>query len=1201
MCKWKWDRGNRKSRAFALDTTPPETTSSRSNLPRGVGPIIALAACLFSVPAAWAQPTPPPFACSPDGVLFQYPGNVAPTEVRNIDMATGGSSISLSLSGRRINAIGYNVLDDRIYGWDIENASLVQIGSDGTVVDLAVTGGVPGIGRLTGDVDENGHYWLTGGGGSGDWAQIDLTTPTPQLLDSGPIQGGGISTFTGGVDWAYVPGGGDYLYRIMARDGESWLFRFNRSSGQHENLGSLGTLDSNSFGAVYADPDGFLYISNNQSGNIYRVDIHNVTATLFSAGPISGFNDGARCFRAPLPLDFGDAPDSYDTLLASGAARHSAPDYSAVNNAAPLMLGETVDIEFDGQPSPDADGDDSSATDDDDAVADPIAMVAGQPVSVDVFVTNITGQPATLAGWIDLDASGTFDTGERAAPVTVPAGAATEFTLNFPAGTAVENTYARFRVYPGNIADPEPAGPAEAGEVEDYPVATGHVHIEKSVDPADVTTLSTGDTFTYTVAVSNIGAVLLSDLEFVDDLSGVIDDATYNNDAAVDSGPGTVVFNTSDQIAWEGDLAVGEVSTVTYSVTIDSPPGGDATIVNAVASDAPGSNCPPPGPPTDPDCFTVVPQPQLETVKTSDAIGNVQPGDVVNYNITVTNTGPAATDNAAIADLLAGALDDATYNGDANAGSGTVSFDSATERLVWAGSLAAAGSVTITYSVTANDAGALGDGVLNNALSAPDCPSPPVFDPGEAGYDATCVVSTPVEAWTVVKTTNPAGTVAPGMEVAYTLALENTGGADLVGLTFSDDLGNVLDDAGYNNNQSASTGSATYLAPEVTWTGDLAVDETATVTYSVTVNAAASLGDQALVNAVTGSSNCPDPAITSPGDPDFNPACVTSNLVETWQAVKTSDAGTTVEPGDTINYEVTITNTGATDLINVGLTVLDDLTAVLDDATYQNDAAATIGSVTYSEPDLFWEGNLPAAQSAIVSYSVEVNTPASGDGALTNTLVGSPNCPDPPVLDPDAPDFNPDCVLVTPTAPAVTIEKTLVGESGAISGRAEPGETLTYAVLLSNTGGSDADDYAVTDRLDANLVFVSADNGGAHDGAGTGGEIDWTGLEVPADGSLTLTVAAAVVNPVPEGTTHIGNVAYETGTGMPDCGVTPEPPNCVRVPLELPPDPNEPGSPGDPGEPPPAQVPFNATWMLILLASLLSALGALALRGRAVR
>ena len=48
--------------------------------------------------------------------------------------------------------------------------------------------------------------------------------------------------------------------------------------------------------------------------------------------------------------------------------------------------------------------------------------------------------------------------------------------------------------------------------------------------------------------------------------------------------------------------------------------------------------------------------------------------------------------------------------------------------------------------------------------------------------------------------------------------------------------------------------------------------------------------------------------------------------------------------------------------------------------------------------------------------------------------------------------------------------------------------------------------YGVTDPLDANTTFVSADNGGME----AGGIVSWTGLTVPANGSLVLTVVTNV-------------------------------------------------------------------------------------------
>lgn len=135
--------------------------------------------------------------------------------------------------------------------------------------------------------------------------------------------------------------------------------------------------------------------------------------------------------------------------------------------------------------------------------------------------------------------------------------------------------------------------------------------------------------------------------------------------------------------------------------------------------------------------------------------------------------------------------------------------------------------------------------------------------------------------------------------------------------------------------------------------------------------------------------------------------------------------------------------------------------------------------------------------------------------------------------------------VVIPSLADVTIVKTLTGESGSQPGIAEPGETLTYTITLSNAGGADALNYAVIDPLDANVDFVSADNGGVN----TAGVITWSGLTVPGNGNLVLTVVVAVHNPVPIGINQIVNLAYNAGTLPPDCTVQPTPAACVITPV----------------------------------------------------
>lgn len=621
-------------------------------------PIFTSSLLLASM-AAQAQQGLPPWECGTNfsGLLFQHDTpNLTPTTLQMIEMVTGEFEPGVSIDDRPINAVGYNVLDDYVYGWDTRAGEIVRIGDDGNTEGLGAPEGHEG-GRhmIIGDVDDNGHYWY---GFPGDnapiWHQVDLDVDSPDFMTV--IRTVRPDTWPGSNDWAYVPGT-DALWTIGHDDnGDNTLLRFDRATGTFSDEGSLGVGSAINSGAMYADTDGFLYTSNNNNGQIYRVDVANVTATLFAPGPASSGNDGARC-PSPVLLDFGDAPDSYGTELASDGPRHGIPDYDEQTGEAPLMLGASIDSETDGFPGPDADGDDSDNLGDEDGVAAPIVITDGAQTTVSVSATNTSGDPATLAGWIDLDGNGTFDAGELQT-ATVPAGTiAGNFDLTFDPPTALGDTYARFRIFPGDIsaADLSPTGPAAAGEVEDYLAGPGRVMYEKTVTPQDVTELQPGDSFTYTVAASNTGALPLTGLSFTDDLTDVLDDATFNNDE--NATIGTVEFDDVEQtVTWMGALDVGQSAAITYSVTIDDPPGGDAVLINGVFSDDPGSNCAS-TPATDPSCVTQVPQPLVTrskalTGETGTRPNVAEPGEQLTYTITLGNAGGADTTDAGVIDQL---------------------------------------------------------------------------------------------------------------------------------------------------------------------------------------------------------------------------------------------------------------------------------------------------------------------------------------------------------------------------------------------------------------------------------------------------------------------------------------------------------------------------------------------------------------------
>ena len=57
-----------------------------------------------------------------------------------------------------------------------------------------------------------------------------------------------------------------------------------------------------------------------------------------------------------------------------------------------------------------------------------------------------------------------------------------------------------------------------------------------------------------------------------------------------------------------------------------------------------------------------------------------------------------------------------------------------------------------------------------------------------------------------------------------------------------------------------------------------------------------------------------------------------------------------------VHYTITVANTGQTPY--TGATFTDSLSSVLGDATYDGNAAATAGTVTFASPTLTWTGNL---------------------------------------------------------------------------------------------------------------------------------------------------------------------------------------------------------------------------------------------------
>jgi uncharacterized repeat protein (TIGR01451 family) len=407
----------------------------------------------------------------------------------------------------------------------------------------------------------------------------------------------------------------------------------------------------------------------------------------------------------------------------------------------------------------------------------------------------------------------------------------------------------------------------------EHPV--GYYEYSKTSDPTPGSTVQVDDVVTYTVTIVQQGEGAVTDARVTDDLSAVFDDATWNNDLQASAGQATLDGST---LAWTGDLAVGQVVILTYSVTVNAD--NDYTLVNVVTSDDHRSRCVPAAD-GNPDCTTDHYVGDYEVVKTSDPTSGseVEPGDVVTYTVVVRHFGVAEVAQASFEDDLSRVLDDATWNGGAEATAGEVSYTQPT--LSWSGPLALGDVVTVTYAVTVT---AEGDRFLKNVVTTdgqcvpaegrgddPRTEAQPVdgADPLAAG---ACTTEHINGAYTYSKTSDPVpgAEVTEGEVITYTVTVAHVGTAPVEDAVVTDDLSGVLAVASWNGDATASSGQVSTSGDQLTWTGDLEVEQVVTVTYSVTVGGA----PQATIHNVVTS---PDERGVCVPAADGNPDCQTAH------------------------------------------------------------------------------------------------------------------------------------------------------------------------------------------------------------------------------------------------------------------------------------------------------------------------------------
>ena len=364
-----------------------------------------------------------------------------------------------------------------------------------------------------------------------------------------------------------------------------------------------------------------------------------------------------------------------------------------------------------------------------------------------------------------------------------------------------------------------------------------------------------GETINYVITVKNDGNLTLTNVKIEDALTGNAGENAWTIDTFA---PGeTQTFETS-YVVTEADVIAGKVVNNATGEAENPDPKKEETPVT-------------PGEKEDP---VETPNPGLTVIKTSDKTGEVKLGDKITYTITVTNNGNVTISGVKLEDSLTG--DDWTL-----------------------GNIKPGETVTkkTTYTVTEKDI--IAGKVENHATATGKEPGGKDIT-GEGEKTVTTEESNPQITVTKETTSTPKNgkTYALGEKITYKITAKNTGNLTLTDVTVSDKL-------------TGNTGDKAFKID-----GKFKPGEEATFEASYTVKES-DLG-KTVVNEATAAGKTTDPKNPEPGvtpgtteDPvdQKNPAMTITK--------KVTDKKEEYQIGDTVEYEITVKNTGNTTQNNV--------------------------------------------------------------------------------------------------------------------------------------------------------------------------------------------------------------------------------------------------------------------------------------------
>ncbi|MGL5648360.1 MAG: isopeptide-forming domain-containing fimbrial protein [Clostridium sp.] len=673
----------------------------------------------------------------------------------------------------------------------------------------------------------------------------------------------------------------------------------------------------------------------------------------------------------------------------------------------------------------------------------------------------------------------------------------------------------------------DPAVPNGASGNGDSNSVTTQVNSAKlsGTKSADKQNATVGEIITYTIDISNTGNQVATNITVVDNLppgtAFVAGSVTVNGLPVPGATPSLIIAD---------DLIPNAIQTVTYEVIVTEIPVPNPIVNNANVSYT--FTIDPSNPNGASDSFiTTDATTQVKLAKIT-MVKNAIPtdatiGTIVNYIVTLTNTGNVAANNILFKDILPGEVSFITgsvsVGGAPNpAANPNTGFTIAT--------LAAGASIAVSFLVKVINKPSSGLIVSNKATTSYKYtinPANPNTGSGSAESNIKDI-NVGIADIKIVKEVDRAYATI-GDVVNYTLTISNTGNTNANNVIVTDSIPNgtsfVIDSLAVNG--VIQVGANPTLGYNI---GSIPTGSSAIVTFSVKIDVLPvpnPMENSATINYsyTVGNSTFQNSSVS-------NKVTTKVNYAEVKNVSKTAPSYATL--GQIMTYTIKIPNTGNVAINNV---VVTDI--IPSNTSFIVGSAKVNGVSTSGTPSSgIVVGTINSGQTSTITFDVKVNGVANPNPMVNNATINYSYNVDPNLPEVTGTAISSDAITTVNFADLIGIN----GENfvkKADKNFAKVGEVVTYTLTIKNTGNTVATSVNLKDVIPVGTSYITGSL--LVNGIPNAGNIG-AGIVIPNIGAgQTSTVIFKVkidtipsINPIPNKATI--NYKYTADSSNPNTG-----------------------------------------------------------------